>query len=62
MARLVEVEPVKPRTVGLCTTRPNAPAITVQEYYRNNCYLTLLDHIIVELESQFDGMNNLTAS
>ena len=55
MAVSVNVEPVKPRTVGRSTMRANAPACSVEEYYYRNCYIPLLDHIRTELDTQFDG-------
>ena len=55
MAASVDVEPSKPRTIGRLTTRPNAPACSVKEYFYRNSYIPMLDHIISELNSQFGG-------
>lgn len=40
MACHVNVEPVKPRSIGKMTMRPNTPARSIQEYYYRNSELT----------------------
>jgi hypothetical protein len=52
----VNVEPSKPRTCVHQRNRPNAEADTVEEWYRVNVAAPFLDHIIVELDSQFSAV------
>ena len=57
MARSVNTEPTKPRTVGRQIMRNNAPAINPEEYYRRNLAIPFLNHISSELESQFSDLS-----
>ena len=52
----VNVQPSKPRTCIRQRNRPNAEAETVEEWYRVNVAVPFLDHIIVELDSQFSAI------
>ena len=52
----VNVQPSKPRTCIHQRNRPNAEAETVEEWYRVNVAVPFLDHIIVELDSQFSAI------
>ena len=52
----VNVQPSKPRTCTCQRNRPNAEAETVEEWYRVNVAVPFLDHIIVELDSQFSAI------
>ena len=52
----VNVQPSKPRTCIHQRNRPNAEAETVKEWYRVNVAVPFLDHIIVELDSQFSAI------
>lgn len=56
MGAAVNVEPSKPRTCIRQRNRPNAEAETVEEWYRVNVAVPFLDHIIVELDSQFSAL------
>ena len=60
MAGTVNVEPIKPRSVSRSMHRPNAPAVSTEDYYRINSFIPMLDHIISELDSMFDGELNLS--
>lgn len=53
MAAAVDIEPSKPRTCARQKNRPNAEAVTVEEWYKVNVAIPFLDHIITELDSQF---------
>lgn len=53
MAEKANVEPTKPRNVQRNSNKANAPADTAQQYYKRNVYLPLLDHIAMELDTQF---------
>ena len=52
----MNVQPSKPRTCIRQRNRPNAEAETVEEWYRVNVAVPFLDHIIVELDSQFSAI------
>lgn len=55
LAALAGVCPRQPRVCTSMTHRANAPAPTIYEHYRINLYTPFLDHIIVELDTQFTG-------
>ena len=61
MARSVNTEPTKPRTVGRQIMRNNAPAINPEEYYRRNLAIRFLNHISSELEGQFSDLSILSS-
>ena len=61
MGTAVNVQPSKPRRFIRQRNRPNAEAETVQEWYRVNVAVPLLDHIIVELDSQFSSIAQTSA-
>ena len=56
MANIAGVEPSKPRICGKMGNRNNAAGadVGIQEYFHLNIYIPFLDHIIMELETQFD--------
>lgn len=47
------VELTMPRICSRMTSRSNAPSVSVKEYFYRNVYLPFLDHLLMELESQF---------
>ena len=55
MAIKVGIDPSKPRSDKNKRQqhRSNVPAETVEAYYRRNCTIPFLDHIIADLEGQF---------
>ena len=53
MGVAVNVQPSKPRSCVHQRHRPNADADTIEEWYKVNVALPFMDHIIVELETQF---------
>lgn len=53
LAETAGVESVLPRICSRMTNRGNVFAGTVEDYYRLNVYLPLLDHLRSELQSQF---------
>ncbi|XP_065664616.1 52 kDa repressor of the inhibitor of the protein kinase-like [Hydra vulgaris] len=61
MARSVNTEPTKPRTVRRQIMRNNAPAINPEEYYRRNLAIPFLNRISSELESQFSDLSILSS-
>ena len=48
--------PCKPRSAQKQQNRSNAPAETTEEYYKRNCAIPLLDHIIANLHSRFSPL------
>lgn len=56
MGAAVNVQPSKPRTCIHQRNRPNAQAETVEEWYRVNVAVPFIDHITVELDSQFSAI------
>ena len=53
MGVAVNVQPSKPRSCVHQRHRPNTDADTIEEWYKVNVALPFMDHIIVELETQF---------
>ena len=49
----VGVAPSIPRNAGRMQHRSNIPASTVEEYYKRNVTLPLVDHLLMELTSRF---------
>lgn len=56
MAEKVGCSPSKPRTAQRQQHRSNAPAETVVEYYKRNCAIPFLDHILSSLDKQFSTL------
>ena len=55
MIMQVGCSPSKPRTAQRQQQRSNAPAETVVEYYKRNCSIPFLDHILSSLNKQFSS-------
>ena len=56
MAENVGSSPCKPRSAQKQQHRSNAPAETTEEYYKRNCAIPFLDHIIANLDSRFSPL------
>ena len=55
LSQLVGFQESSPRLASRQQHRSNIPSGTVKEYYKLNLTISLLDHIILELESRFDS-------
>lgn len=56
LAETAGVQPILPRVVSRMTQRPNTiTSGRVDDYYHLNIYLPFLDHLIMELDTQFTG-------
>lgn len=53
MGSSVNVHPSKPRSCAHQTNRPNAPAESLEDWYRINVAIPFIDHVITELDSKF---------
>ena len=47
------VQPSRPRAVKRQTMRADAPADTVEDYYRLSLSIPFIDHILSEFQSRF---------
>ena len=56
MAEKVGCSPSKPRAAQRQQHRSNAPAESVVEYYKRNCAIPFLDHILSNLDKQFSSL------
>ena len=54
LAKKVDVEKSKLRTVGRQTTRSNHPYKSISEYYKRIITIPLIDHLLVSLDARFD--------
>ena len=61
MGVAVNVQPSKPRSCVHQRHRPNADADTIEEWYKVNVALPFMDHIIVELETQFSVLTQTSS-
>ena len=54
LAKKVDVEESKLRTVGRQTTKSNHPYQSICEYYKRIITIPLIDHLLVSLDARFD--------
>ena len=55
MAESIGIEPSKPRVTVRQEHQTNTPSGSVQEFYKRNTVIPLLDHIIASLEAKFSS-------
>ena len=61
IAEKLDITVQKPRTCQVQRNRANNPADTVEDHYRRNLTIPLVDHLINELETQFGSGDQETA-
>ena len=61
IAEKLDITVQKPRTCQVQRNRANNPAETVEEHYRRNLTIPLVDHLINELETRFGSGDQETA-
>ena len=61
IAEKLDITVQKPRTCQVQRNRANNPAETVEDHYRRNLTIPLVDHLINELETRFGSGDKETA-
>ena len=56
VAEDIRVEPSKPRVAKRKTERSNNPSTTVEEHCRVNLAIPFIDHILENIDTNFDGL------
>lgn len=62
LAGIVDIEERSPRVACRQQNRQNAPSDNCEEYYKCNITIPILDHLISELNNQFDNSSAFSSA